>query len=90
MHLIFITCFLNFSPWNDAPYKDAAEKTDMGYISLNGFLSQVDILLLSFILQSSLLDKSLKGFVLPNSNCQHYLFLWSIMAFSLLIIVNRL
>ncbi|KAH1227340.1 Mitochondrial Rho GTPase 2 [Glycine max] len=28
------------SPWNDAPYKDAAEKTDMGYISLNGFLSQ--------------------------------------------------
>ncbi|KAL5136631.1 Mitochondrial Rho GTPase 2 [Glycine soja] len=26
------------SPWNDAPYKDAAEKTDMGYISLNGFL----------------------------------------------------
>ncbi|KAG5051826.1 hypothetical protein JHK87_004024 [Glycine soja] len=27
-------------PWNDAPYKDAAEKTDMGYISLNGFLSQ--------------------------------------------------
>ncbi|KAE9611490.1 hypothetical protein Lal_00011837 [Lupinus albus] len=28
------------SPWNDAPYKDAAEKTDMGYIPLNGFLSQ--------------------------------------------------
>ncbi|XP_027934645.1 mitochondrial Rho GTPase 2 [Vigna unguiculata] len=28
------------SPWNNAPYKDAAEKTDMGYISLNGFLSQ--------------------------------------------------
>ncbi|XP_027366750.1 mitochondrial Rho GTPase 1 isoform X5 [Abrus precatorius] len=28
------------SPWNDAPYKDATEKTDMGYISLNGFLSQ--------------------------------------------------
>ncbi|BAT95603.1 hypothetical protein VIGAN_08236000 [Vigna angularis var. angularis] len=28
------------SPWNNAPYKDAAEKTDTGYISLNGFLSQ--------------------------------------------------
>ncbi|KAK2455554.1 mitochondrial Rho GTPase [Trifolium repens] len=28
------------SPWKDAPYKDAAETTDMGYISLNGFLSQ--------------------------------------------------
>lgn len=32
---------LNCSPWNDAPYSDAAERTDMGYISLNGFLSQV-------------------------------------------------
>ncbi|KAK7393539.1 hypothetical protein VNO78_22097 [Psophocarpus tetragonolobus] len=28
------------SPWNDTPYKDAVEKTDMGYTSLNGFLSQ--------------------------------------------------
>ncbi|XP_057424028.1 mitochondrial Rho GTPase 2-like [Lotus japonicus] len=28
------------SPWNDAPYKDVAEKNDMGYITLNGFLSQ--------------------------------------------------
>ncbi|MED6210465.1 hypothetical protein PIB30_064371 [Stylosanthes scabra] len=28
------------SPWNDAPYKDATEKTSMGYMSLKGFLSQ--------------------------------------------------
>ncbi|CAJ1905412.1 unnamed protein product, partial [Sphenostylis stenocarpa] len=28
------------SPWNDALYEDAAEVTDMGYLSLNGFLSQ--------------------------------------------------
>ncbi|KAL4395307.1 hypothetical protein HN51_023246 [Arachis hypogaea] len=28
------------SPWNDAPYKDATEKTSMGYASLKGFLSQ--------------------------------------------------
>ncbi|XP_004495205.1 mitochondrial Rho GTPase 2-like [Cicer arietinum] len=28
------------SPWNNFPYKDAAEATDMGYLSYNGFLSQ--------------------------------------------------
>ncbi|KAL5068217.1 hypothetical protein RYX36_019104 [Vicia faba] len=28
------------SPWKDAPYKDAAETTEMGSITLNGFLSQ--------------------------------------------------
>ncbi|KAK7277643.1 hypothetical protein RJT34_22658 [Clitoria ternatea] len=28
------------NPWNNAPYKDGAEKTDRGYISRNGFLSQ--------------------------------------------------
>ncbi|MED6181172.1 Mitochondrial Rho GTPase 2 [Stylosanthes scabra] len=33
-------CTAPSSPWNDAPYKDAAEKNDMGYITLNGFLSQ--------------------------------------------------
>ncbi|XP_004493665.1 mitochondrial Rho GTPase 2-like isoform X2 [Cicer arietinum] len=33
-------CTAPESPWNDAPYKDAAERTDMGYLSLNGFLSQ--------------------------------------------------
>ncbi|KAL5059562.1 hypothetical protein RYX36_031166 [Vicia faba] len=33
-------CTAPESPWNDAPYSDAAERTDMGYISLNGFLSQ--------------------------------------------------
>jgi hypothetical protein len=32
---------LNCSPWNDAPYNEAAERTDMSYLSLNGFLSQV-------------------------------------------------
>ncbi|KAE9621950.1 hypothetical protein Lal_00032934 [Lupinus albus] len=32
-------CTAPQSPWNDAPYKDAAERTDMGYMSLNGFLS---------------------------------------------------
>ncbi|KAH1258290.1 Mitochondrial Rho GTPase 2 [Glycine max] len=31
---------VNCSPWDDALYKDAAERTDMGYISLNGFLAQ--------------------------------------------------
>ncbi|WVZ06785.1 hypothetical protein V8G54_020131 [Vigna mungo] len=33
-------CTAPESPWNDAPYKDSAEMNDMGYISLNGFLSQ--------------------------------------------------
>ncbi|CAL0310342.1 unnamed protein product [Lupinus luteus] len=32
-------CTAPQSPWNDAPYKDAAERTDIGYMSLNGFLS---------------------------------------------------
>jgi len=32
------------SPWNDALYKDAAEMNDMGYLSLNGFLSKVGII----------------------------------------------
>ncbi|WVY99004.1 hypothetical protein V8G54_031155 [Vigna mungo] len=36
-----VLCNFAMRPWNNAPYKDAAEKTDMGYISLNGFLSQV-------------------------------------------------
>lgn len=31
----------NFSPWDGAPYKDAAERTARGDISLNAFLSQV-------------------------------------------------
>ncbi|KAH1194887.1 Mitochondrial Rho GTPase 2 [Glycine max] len=31
---------VNCSPWDDALYKDAAERTNMGYISLNGFLAQ--------------------------------------------------
>lgn len=34
------SCF-DFSPWDEGPYKDAAERTDRGEISLNGFLSQV-------------------------------------------------
>ncbi|KAL3028860.1 hypothetical protein AAZX31_03G135400 [Glycine max] len=33
-------CTAPESPWDDALYKDAAERTDMGYISLNGFLAQ--------------------------------------------------
>ncbi|XP_061341366.1 mitochondrial Rho GTPase 2-like [Gastrolobium bilobum] len=33
-------CTAPESPWNDVPYMDAAERTDMGYISLNGFLCQ--------------------------------------------------
>lgn len=37
---------LNFSPWDEAPYKDAAERTLLGGISLNSFLSQVCLLLL--------------------------------------------
>ncbi|RVX20687.1 Mitochondrial Rho GTPase 2 [Vitis vinifera] len=31
---------LNFSPWHEAPYRDAAERTAMGALSLNGFLSE--------------------------------------------------
>ncbi|XP_062085882.1 mitochondrial Rho GTPase 2-like isoform X1 [Humulus lupulus] len=27
-------------PWNEAPYEDAAERTDLGNLSLNGFLSE--------------------------------------------------
>lgn len=34
------SCF-NFSPWDKAPYKDSAERTAQGEISLNGFQSQV-------------------------------------------------
>ncbi|KAK7336746.1 hypothetical protein VNO77_17292 [Canavalia gladiata] len=38
--LTLILSVVRMCPWNDAPYKDAAERTDMGYLSLNGFLSQ--------------------------------------------------
>lgn len=31
----------NFSPWDGAPYKDAAEKTALGGLALDGFLSEV-------------------------------------------------
>lgn len=31
----------NFSPWNVAPYKDAVEKTALGGLSLDAFLSEV-------------------------------------------------
>ena len=37
----FDTSFLKFSPWIEAPYKDAAEKTALGGLSLDGFLSEV-------------------------------------------------
>ncbi|KAM4086095.1 hypothetical protein ACJW30_10G077700 [Castanea mollissima] len=33
-------CTAPESPWDEGPYKDAAERTDRGEISLNGFLSQ--------------------------------------------------
>lgn len=39
--------FLNFSPWQEAPYSDAAERTATRGLSLNGFLSEVFILYLS-------------------------------------------
>ncbi|GMP64294.1 hypothetical protein CsSME_00025639 [Camellia sinensis var. sinensis] len=29
-----------FGPWDEAPYKDAAEKTALGGLSLDGFLSE--------------------------------------------------
>ena len=32
---------LNSSPWDEAPYKEAAEKTALGGLSLDGFLSEV-------------------------------------------------
>ena len=31
----------NFSPWDEPPYKDAAEKTALGGLSANAFLSEV-------------------------------------------------
>lgn len=34
----------NFSPWLEAPYKDAAEKTPGGRLTINGFLSEVCML----------------------------------------------
>ena len=46
---------VNCSPWDDALYKDAAERTDMGYISLNGFLAQVGLTYAVFFLQNELL-----------------------------------
>ncbi|GMN48783.1 hypothetical protein TIFTF001_017951 [Ficus carica] len=33
-------------PWNEAPYEDAAEGTSLGYLSLNGFLSEWDLMTL--------------------------------------------
>lgn len=35
----------NFSPWDEAPYKDAAERTALGGLSLDGFLSEVCVFL---------------------------------------------
>lgn len=37
-------CFYDFSPWLEAPYKDAAEKTPGGKLTINGFLSEVCML----------------------------------------------
>ena len=48
----------NFSQWNDAPYKDAAEKTALGGLSLDAFLSEVFMVLslslmkISYFIQS--------------------------------------
>lgn len=33
--------YLEFSPWNEAPYEDAVEKTALGGLSLDSFLSLV-------------------------------------------------
>lgn len=38
---MFDLFFINFSPWDEGPYKDAAEITALGGLSLDGFLSQV-------------------------------------------------
>lgn len=37
-------CFYDFSPWLEAPYKDAAEKTSGGNLTINGFMSEVCML----------------------------------------------
>ena len=37
--------FFNFSPWEEPPYKDAAEKTALGGLSANAFLSEVSLTL---------------------------------------------
>ena len=43
--LIFLTWFLfcNFSPWDEAPYKDAVDRTPLRGLSISGFLSQVGL-----------------------------------------------
>lgn len=38
---ISLLYLFKFSPWSGAPYKDAAEKTALGGLSLDGFLSEV-------------------------------------------------
>lgn len=40
----FTICFYGFSPWLEVPYKDAAEKTPGGNLTINGFLSEVCML----------------------------------------------
>ncbi|CAI9297232.1 unnamed protein product [Lactuca saligna] len=34
------------SPWNEAPYKDSVERTELGDLTLSGFLSQWDLMTL--------------------------------------------
>lgn len=42
--MYIVSVVYDFSPWLEAPYKDAAEKTPGGKLTINGFLSEVCML----------------------------------------------
>lgn len=42
--IYIVSVVYDFSPWLEAPYKDAAEKTPSGKLTINGFLSEVCML----------------------------------------------
>jgi hypothetical protein len=44
MFLYTYNLLYDFSPWLEDPYKEAAEKTPGGSLTINGFLSEVCIL----------------------------------------------
>ncbi|RVW54816.1 Mitochondrial Rho GTPase 2 [Vitis vinifera] len=55
------------SPWHEAPYRDAAERTAMGALSLNGFLSESVYSMMSFHFSVFFLLSNMEC-VVANSN----------------------
>ncbi|XP_023765235.1 mitochondrial Rho GTPase 2 isoform X1 [Lactuca sativa] len=43
---MFSTAPERWGPWNEAPYKDSVERTELGDLTLSGFLSQWDLMTL--------------------------------------------